>query len=829
VRYAAGIPAAAILAGSALGLAVSEPPVLAASIALTASVVSAFWCHRDGGGRLLAAFVAASFFCGAVLLAATAWQHAWRPPLRAAFEEAARAARAHAEAEGRQMPLDDEATMVIEGILRADASPSEHGVSLSVDVDAVQADTAVRQFDRSTGVIVSVVGSIAAERAESWRAGRRVRMPADLHRPARYLNPGVPDGERALARRGTTLVGTVKSGALVEVLARGSRWTESLATARAFARTAIERNVGRWSPQSAAIVAAIVVGDRSALDPTVQRRLQEAGTYHVIAISGGNIAILAGLLLGGFRIAGVLGRGAMLSAIAVLLAYAQFVGGGASVDRATWMAVLYFGARALDQRSPPLNAVAVVAAVLVVANPLAVVDPAFLLTFGATVAILVVAPRLDISRLPAPLPMLAAMLVASAAAELLLLPIGARFFERVTFAGLALNFLAIPLMAVAQIAGMVLVPAAMISTHAAAAAGWIAHLGAAGLISSADLVRFAPVLTWRVAAPPLTVCAAYYAALAGCWHRSRWRMPAAAVASAAALWILIDPRTVMAARGDGRLHVTFLDVGQGDAIFIVFPRGSTLLIDAGGNSSGSAFDIGDRVVGPAIRGAGFRRVDRLVVTHGDADHIGGAASIVREFGPREVFEGIPVPRSEPLAQLRVASYEARAAWSTVYAHYRVAIDGVEVAAWHPNVEDWERQRVRNDDSLVLEIRWRDASILLTGDIGREVEQMLTPLIQPAPLRVVKIPHHGSLTSSTVAFVEALRPKVAVASAGRSNRFGHPVAEVLRRYEAVGASVYRTDRDGAVFVETDGAEMTVRTFASRMTKSWPRNHEITKGK
>src|SRR6202011_5956461 len=124
-----------------------------------------------------------------------------------------------------------------------------------------------------------------------------------------------------------------------------SWWEEQIAASRGFARGAIAARVGRWSVRSAAIVAAIVIGDRAGLDDEVQRRLQEAGTYHVIAISGGNIAILAGLLLGAFRLAGWLGRTAMLSSIAVLLVYANFVGNGASVDRATLMAVVCFSAR----------------------------------------------------------------------------------------------------------------------------------------------------------------------------------------------------------------------------------------------------------------------------------------------------------------------------------------------------------------------------------------------------------------------------------------------------------------------------------------------------
>jgi ComEC/Rec2-related protein len=179
----------------------------------------------------------------------------------------------------------------------------------------------------------------------------------------------------------------------------------------------------------------------------------------VLAISGGNIAILAGLMLAAFRLAGMLGRTAMIVSVVVLTAYGYFVGGGASVDRATLMAALYFAARAADLRSPPLNALAFVAACLLGAQPFSAVDPAFVLTFGATLAILSIVPAQPWIRIPRFLKPAASMFAASVATEAMLFPVGALLFSRVTFAGLALNFLAIPLMALAQIAGMVVVPA----------------------------------------------------------------------------------------------------------------------------------------------------------------------------------------------------------------------------------------------------------------------------------------------------------------------------------------------------------------------------------
>ena len=811
MRAAAAFPAIGLLAGSAAGFLL---PDLSPTVALMLSVAwlfAAAWLWRRGLTLLFTLAITLGFSAGGASLSSDARRQALHSTLRVAFEQLARAERAAGV--GRVLPEDDEAFATVTGVLRADAVQGASGVALSVDVDRIAVPGAPDQ-SVSGGVLLSVAGSLAVSRVDEWRAGRRVRVPAELRRPPRYLDPGIPGNEQALARRGTTLVGSVKSGALVDVLARGSPWTEGVAAARGLARGAIASAVGRWSSRSAAIVAAIVIGDRAGLDDEVQRRLQEAGTYHVIAISGGNIAILAGLLLGAFRFAGLLGRGAMVSAIVGLVVYADLVGGGASVDRATLMATVYFAGRALDQKSPPLNTLAVVTALLIAAEPLSVTDPAFVLTFGATLAILVVAPLVPAMRFSRFVQPVATMLAASVATEVVLLPVGAFVFARVTFAGLGLNFLAIPLMGLAQVAGMVAVPLALVSTRLAAVAGFVAHLGAAGLVWSASLVRFVPAVIFRVAPPGWPVMVVYYAALLAWWIGWK-RAHGAVIVVLTAVWIVAEPWAWLAARGDGRLHVTFIDVGQGDGILVRFPRGSTLLVDAGGlTSTSSSFDIGDRVVAPVLRQDGIRRLDYLALTHGDPDHIGGAASIVREFRPREVWEGIPVPRFLPLAALHQQVEAARATWTNVYAGHRITVDGVSLVQLSPPPADWERQRVRNDDSIVLELSWLDVSVLLTGDIGKVVEHDLSRVMRPAAIRVLKVPHHGSLTSSSVEFIQAVHPRVAVFSVGRSNHFGHPAPAVLQRYVDAGAAIFRTDQDGAVTLDTDGHEVNIHAFTGR---------------
>jgi competence protein ComEC len=833
VRAVAAIPALGLLAGSAFGLFV-ESPLYVAPLVLSAS--AAVWAWRRGHPRVLGVCVSVAFFAGGALLARDAWQEAWRPSLRLAFEELIAAERGLPVTSGRQ-PSDDEAvSTTIVGRLRHDASLGPSGVSLSIAVTDVWM-SCPRPVEG--GVLLTVAGEMARSRRGEWRAGRIVRVSVQLRRPARYLNPGAPDEERALARRGTTLVGSVKSGALVDVVEKGSPLSEAASHVRAFVRSTISRSIAPRSTRAGAIVAAIVIGDRAGLDDDVQRRLQEAGTYHVVAISGGNIAILVGLTIGLFRVAGLFGRAAMISAIAGLIAYAYLVGGGASVDRATLMAVVYLAGRAIDLRGPPFNALAVTAGLLVATQPLTVVDPAFLLTFGATTGILVVSAlvsRLTLANPANPanpvfrIPLM--LFAASVAAEAALFPIGAFFFSRVTFAGLIVNFAAIPMMALAQIAGMLTVVAAIVSERVAGAMGWLAFIGAEGLVRSAALVDVAPFLAWRVAPPHWLAIVSYYVAivLILCTTSRRAfarhvRRVAAVAAGAAAIWILVEPARLLGARGDGRLHVTFIDVGQGDATLIRFPRGRTFLIDAGGLSRASSFDVGDRVVAPLLRRAGIHRLDTLVLTHGDADHIGGAAGVIGEFRPHDVWEGIPVPPFEPLRALRDGATEHRARWVNVQAADLVTIDGVELIVRHPGLADWERQDVRNDDSIVIELRWGDVSIVLAGDIGRDVEAAIARRFQPARLRVLKVPHHGSLTSSSAEFIAALEPRIAVVSAGRSNPFGHPAPAVLQRYREAGTEIFRTDKDGAVVVETDGRTINLQTFTGR-TLAIQLNHDDT---
>jgi competence protein ComEC len=283
----------------------------------------------------------------------------------------------------------------------------------------------------------------------------------------------------------------------------------------------------------------------------------------------------------------------------------------------------------------------------------------------------------------------------------------------------------------------------------------------------------------------------------------------------------VEPRALVdRAEPRPELRATFLDVGQGDATLLQLPGARAMLVDTGG-LPGTAFDIGERVVVPAALALGVRRLDVLVVTHGDPDHIGGAPSLLRALRPREIWEGVPVPPHPELARLRELATRQGGGWRRVVPGDRLAFGPVEIVALHPPPPDWERQRVRNDDSIVLDVRYGDVSILLPGDIGAGVERALAASLEPAAVRILKAAHHGSAGSTSGEWLAAARPAAVVFSSGRGNRYGHPSPVVLARVRRTGAAVFRTDEDGAIEVRTDGRAVRIEAASGRRWSHEPR--------
>lgn len=805
--------ATAILAFDGLNERFAVLAAASALLALIAATASAL--QGDPAGACGVAVLGCAL--AGLSLGASAARNAYHPPLLQWFEQAA-----------------PDGPTVIEGVLREDASPSPLGASLTLDV--LTTAEGAGGTEPLGGVRIAVGGVFTAREIDRWRAGRTIRAPVFLRRPSTYINPGTPDEQRALAVRGIVLVGSVKSAALVDVERTGNRVSEAAAAVRAWTRARIHAHMP-FDRRTAGVTAAVLIGDRSGLAQDDERRLQEAGTYHVVAISGGNVAILAvlGMLL--CRAVLLPGPAAAAMTAAFLLFYGVVAGGAASVARAVTVAALLLGARTLDHRGASLNVLAIAAIIAVAASPAAILDAGFILSFAATFGILAGVPLIvpvqhtrdgPTSVIPRGARAAAAVFAATICAEIVLAPVSATLFGRVPFAGLILNFAAIPLMTIVQVAGLMVALVSPVSSVAADWAGLVAHLGALALIRSASLVELMPWLSADVRPPGWPLIAAYYASALALLIPSVRRMAAWTLA-ASALVLFIGPRHTsrdVVPSAPVPVRAVILDVGQGDATAIQLPGGRALLVDTGGLAAfppidtgepSPTFDVGERVVWPALRALGVSELHALLITHADPDHMLGAPGILRHVSAASVWEGIPVPPHGGLKALASFAAARGMTWRTIQAGDAERFGEVEVRVLHPGRPDWERQRVRNDDSIVLEIRTGRVSIILPGDIGREGEHAILKKLESGRLTILKAPHHGSATSSTSDFVEAARPAAVIFSCGRDNRFGHPHPTVVRRYQELGAEIFSTAHDGAVFVETDGTTVEVRGWKGRTAR------------
>jgi competence protein ComEC len=799
------VPAFALVVGAAIGVFIdlSIAPLLCVipPLAIAAAIL---WCRQ----RVGLSFVILNIVCVAcgAALAADARGDALHPSVRSLLDR--HIPGFAIDTPGPPAPHDP---IVVRVRLISDATPADDVTTMRARILAARIAWQWQTVDG--GLLISVGGAAARRPGTEWVTGRTLEMPVTFRRPARFLNEGVADFERDLALDGTTLFASTKSGLLIEVLERGSAVEEAAARVRRHVRRSVSRWVGAHDPLSASIVAAVLIGDRTGLPDDVRERLQAAGTYHVIAISGGNIAILAGLCLWGLRLVGSAGRLAAAITLAVLVAYALVVTSGASVWRATLMAVVYLAARLLDHRSPPWHAFAITAAIILCSRPLDVRDIGFMLTFGATAALLEVATRLGTWRFRHWLTgWIVASIAASLGAEAALLPVSAYAFSRVTIAGLLLNLVAVPLMGVVQVTAIVIAVADRFE-WLAHAVGWLAHSAARALVDSARLVEVMPWLSARVPPPSLVSVAIYYLSLIVVLTcRGRARQTAACALAGTVLFIgggISVPR--WSSPGEPALRLTVFDVGQGEAILLRSSASESVLVDSGGAPFGSGgLNIGSRVLAPALWAQGVRTLQAMLLTHGDPDHLGGARAMLADFAPSQAWQGIPVREHRALQEWIADATRRGIPVQQRLAGDRLPFGNARLRVLHPPPADWERQRVRNDDSVVVEVVFGDVAILLTGDVGVDVERALVPQLTPARIRVLKVAHHGSRTSSSRDLLEAWRPQIAVISCGRGNTFGHPAPEVLQRLDAVGASVYRTDRDGQITLETNGRQVSVRT-------------------
>jgi competence protein ComEC len=672
---------------------------------------------------------------------------------------------------------------------------------LLLDVEAVQDGPGRRPA--SGRVQLTVYGELPAPLGE----GQRLLVQARLRRPVGYRNPGSFDYPAHLRREGISLVGHARADRLVPLTADRPPWPVSVR------RWAVGVISTRLPESSGALLAGLLLGERSALSPTSDEAFRRAGVYHILAVSGFNVALLAGAVFGALALCGITRRAAAAVAAVALTGFALVVGGQPSVLRATVMGLLLMAALLLDRESQLPNALALAVLALLLWRPGDLWEPGFQLSFAATAGIVHLTPWL--TRLGARWGMpqrLAAAVAVSLGAQAAVTPVMLAHFNQLSLVGAIANLAVVPLAGVATTLGMA---ALLVELLSGAVATLLFHALWLILLVLRWLVWLAaafPAAMVHLPSPVMAASAAWYAVLllapAGTASRRRRVVISIllVVVVGLSLWPWLRPTEQM-------LRVTFLDVGQGDAALIELPDGPRLLVD-GGPGGAQRFDVGERVLVPFLWNRPLVHLDAVVLSHWDVDHSGGLAAVLTRFRVGEFWESgrLAPGRSGTVAAL----VRSRTPRRVLSAGQRVWLGRGLITVLGPAAGP---PRAANDESLVLRLDWRGVSLLFPGDLGPRGEDLLLERGGSLRTLVLKVAHHGSRFSSSSPFLEASRPLVAVISVGVGNAFRHPSGEVVGRLEAIGAHVYRTDRDGAVILETDGRLLRVTAWARGVTDTF----------
>src|SRR5687768_9955571 len=613
----------------------------------------------------------------------------------------------------------------------------------------------------------------AAPLEQAVHPGERWLFTVRLRRPHGHANPYGFDYEAWLLERGVGATGYVRHKGERKRLGSRNNLMDHVEKAREAVRDRFQAQLG--ATPAAGILAALAVGDQRAISAEEWRLFNRTGVTHLMSISGLHVTLVSGLAawlvsFGWRRVPGAALRlparkAAAAAAIIAALGYTLLAGFAVPAQRTFYMVAVVAAALWCGRITSPSRTLALALAVIVAADPWAPLAPGLWLSFGAVALIFYVAQAGP--RVMQWIRMQWAITVGLAPAALLL-------FGQVSIAGPLANAVAIPIVSIvvtplALLAAVV--PFPFILETASFLVEW--------LLAFLEWCASLPGALWQQHVPAAW---AAVAAIAG----ALWLLAPRGVPSRAAGLALMAPAFLLAppAPAAGEAWITALDVGQGLAV-VVRTAGRTLLYDAG-PAYGADADSGGRIVMPMLRGAGIDRLDLMVVSHEDVDHLGGALTVLETLQVQALASSLP-----PAHALNALVPEAlRCA-----AGRRWEWDGVRFEFLHPPI-GWDAAR-RNNQSCVLRLEAGGTAMLLTGDIERLGESLLVDKNVKAD--VLLVPHHGSRTSSSEQFIAAVAPRWAIVPAGYRNRFGHPAREVLARYEAAGVQVLRTDLDGAISI------------------------------
>ena len=657
------------------------------------------------------------------------------------------------------------------------------------------------------------------KKEEELKPGMQIFVKGILKEVEGPTNPGGFDSSQYYACR--HIYYFMKKAVLLKKTSTYSGYHQAMLMVKEKCRQILENTAGKDAP----VFEAIVLGEKTDLDPEIRMRYQLAGIVHILAISGLHISILG---MGLYKLIKRVGFGiwpAGIFSLAVMLQYGMMTGGSVSTLRAVTMFLIAMGARITGRIYDMPSAVSVTAMMILAESPAYLLDSGFLLSFGCVLGICVASER--ICALAGEKRKGTKVFCESVALWLVTLPVMLKFFGEASLAGLVLNLAVLPSVVVVLTGGV----AAMILGFVSIPTGRVVIFPARVLLflyeRLCELAGRSRWCTWIGGEPEIWQITIYYAILVAVLLIGQYikesdqtkisRKQHILRISGIVLLILsiltLGKQSFRHPFKTQTLQITCLDVGQGDGILIRTPDNKHYLID-GGSSSQS--ELGRYCLLPALKSMGISCLDGIFISHTDKDHLSGVQELLEYMEKglttiRAAYLVLPGWTEPPEAWTDLASAAQKAGIKTVTGNAGNIIRSGAAAFEILWPESTARGKDVNEEAMVMELTYGDFRMLFTGDIGADTEKKLLSAGCLNDIDCLKVGHHGSGYSSSEEFLKKVKPELSIISCSSTNTYGHPSPETVKRLKDCGSQIEYTMKNGAIILETNGKNLRIRRF------------------
>lgn len=536
------------------------------------------------------------------------------------------------------------------------------------------------------------------------------------------------------------------------------------------------------------ILIGMIIGDTSQTSEEIKADFKISGISHLLAVSGSNVAYI--VLAIKFLFNKITTRNVSNIITIIFIIFFMFISGcSASVVRAAIMAIIAIFSEIISRKSNTYASIAVSALIILIYNPFTVYDMGFVLSFLGTLGIVLLSSKINncfkVTNNLAKI--IVETISVTLAAQIVLLPIMWKFFNTISIISLLTNLIIVPITGVITIFGIMMYFIGLIYLPVARLFSYSIYVLIEFIIKVSSLCANVPFAQIILATPSWIVILIYYLIV----YKFFWKNNRKFINVIISLLIVFEIFSVCFP--NSYTSVNMVDVGQGDCIYIETRNRKRILIDCGG-SENSDYDVGEKVLVPYILDKGTKTIDCVIITHMHEDHVEGIIRVIEDLNVKQIILGVQPVKSNLYEELLIVATKRKVPVKIVSAGDTVCIDNIKFEIIYPE-EKLEISNDLNNNSLVMKAKIDDVTLLFTGDIEKEAEELI--LNENLNANILKVAHHGSSSSTTQEFLNIVQPEIALIGVGEDNKFGHPSSEVIDRLEKIDCQIFRTDNNGEI--------------------------------